>query len=84
MAELDAMEILGRERLDGQTDRAKSASRHKSRAMGIDQVLQLMLDLRDERMDAREFEGTYGEARRLYTSTYRRTEAALRVKTDVY
>ena len=50
--ELNAMFSFGLERLDGQQDRARAASGQGSGSMDVQASLDLMQQLRDERMDA--------------------------------
>jgi hypothetical protein len=85
LSELGAIERLGAERLDGQKDRAEAATPSlASRSGSVDQCLQLMLDLRDQRMDAGKFSGTYGVRRRQYDEMLQKAEISLRVKSDAW
>ena len=80
LAELDAILDLGDERYQGNRDRARAAAGHRSRGHGVDQALQLMLDVRDDRIDEGEFTGRYGAQRRAQSDRIRRAEASLQAK----
>ena len=82
--ELNAMFSFGLERLDGQRDRARAASGQGSGGMDVQASLDLMQQLRDERMDAHEFGGTYGQARQRIATMYAYQHMRARVNQQVW
>ena len=62
--EIGRMHELGRERLEGNIDRARTAAGQKSRGWSLDLALGAMLDQRDARIDRGQFRGAYGRKKK--------------------
>lgn len=80
LGELRAIVEFGQERVDGQLDRARIASGHGSRGHTVDIALANMLDLRDDRLDRGEFQGSYGKKKRQMADKVRAAEITLRAR----
>jgi hypothetical protein len=84
LEELNEMFILGEERIDGQKDRARAAAGESSGGFDVEAALDLLLQLRDERMDRHEFGGTYGAARERIANLYAYQKLRQRVSRQVW
>jgi hypothetical protein len=78
--EISRMHELGRERLEGNIDRARTAAGQKSRGWSLDLALGAMLDQRDARIDRGQFRGAYGRKKKKMSDRIRVHEETFAAK----